>query len=911
MSGITTGIGLVSGLPIADIVDQLMGIEARPKQRVEFRNEQLKEQREVLKDINTKLLSLKLNAAKLTLPTGFKQTQATSSNESVLSITSGAAAVQGNYSFIVNRLVQAQQTITRGFAEANNTPVAPAGGTLTFERGEARLDSTTLLSQLNGGAGIARGLIRITDGSGASATIDLRSVATVNDVLEKINSTAGISVFADVDGDRLRITDVSGQSTSNLIVGDVGTTGTASSLGIAASTTTGSITGSVINSVGEGTLLSSLNDANGIRQKRGVADFRIALGGGNYDINLDGASTIGDVIRRIEDATGGAVTGGATPDGVSLRLTGPAGFTVAAVNGSQAAEDLGILGAADGSGNIDGRRLLAGINSKLLRNLQGGNGVSLGTMSITNRAGATTSVNLAGAQSVSEVLERINDAGAGVRASLNAAGNGIQLTDTSGGAGSLTIGGADDLGLTGTHTGSTVNGGNLQFKYISEGTRLDTLGISRGRFTITDSSGVTATIDLTQGDEQTLGDVISEINSKGLRVNARINDNGDGILIEDTGPGVVAMRIADLGSTTAADLNLVGEASAPGENIDGSFQKTIVLDGTESLRDIATKITEAKLGLSASIISDGSAGTPFRLSISAKTPGTAGAFVFDDGGIGLNPTNLAEAQDAVVFYGSSDPARALVITSKTNTIKGLIPGTTIDLKSTSSEPVQVTVSADQGAMVEAVQSFIESFNAVTTLINEVDAYDVETNTRGVLLGDPAVAAVRSNLFNMILRRNTDLTSRYNSLAQIGITVGANSQLELNEDRLRAALDTDIEAVEQLFKFRKTETDADGKVVTVARGIGVAIDEMLNRLTDPEFGPLTSRMNTLDTQVRINDRRIKDLDGVLEQKRMRLERQFQAMERALADMQNQAGAISGLQQIVANMRPPSRNNGGNR
>src|SRR5690606_19161113 len=112
----------------------------------------------------------------------------------------------------------------------------------------------------------------------------------------------------------------------------------------------------------------------------------------------------------------------------------------------------------------------------------------------------------------------------------------------------------------------------------------------------------------------------------------------------------------------------------------------------DTLQDVATKIQEADIGIAASVISDGSAGTPYRLSLSAKEAGTDGAFVFDDGGLGFNATTLAEAQDAVVFYGSSDPANALVITSTTNTAKGLIPGVTIDLKATSDEPVQVTVT---------------------------------------------------------------------------------------------------------------------------------------------------------------------------------------------------------------------------
>ena len=52
------------------------------------------------------------------------------------------------------------------------------------------------MRELNGGAGVQRGKIRITDRSGAVATIDLSFARTVDDVLQAINSNEDISVTA-------------------------------------------------------------------------------------------------------------------------------------------------------------------------------------------------------------------------------------------------------------------------------------------------------------------------------------------------------------------------------------------------------------------------------------------------------------------------------------------------------------------------------------------------------------------------------------------------------------------------------------------------------------------------------------------------------------------------------------------
>ncbi len=60
------------------------------------------------------------------------------------------------------------------------------------------VDAAASLSELRGGAGIARGKIQITDRSGASREVDLTRAFNVDDVLRQINSTTGIKVNAKV-----------------------------------------------------------------------------------------------------------------------------------------------------------------------------------------------------------------------------------------------------------------------------------------------------------------------------------------------------------------------------------------------------------------------------------------------------------------------------------------------------------------------------------------------------------------------------------------------------------------------------------------------------------------------------------------------------------------------------------------
>lgn len=911
MGQVTSGVGLISGINTADLIDQLISIESRPKQLIENRNTKLTTRQVALQDVSAKLLSLKLSADNLSLATTFNATTAASSNPTVVTASSASSAPPGVYTFTVDRLVSSQQVITRGFADADSE--ALGAGTLSFEFGNARLDADTSLSRLNGGEGVARGRIRVTDRSGASAIVDLTRALSVNDVLDAINNATGINVTASIDGDGLKLTDNTGLTVSALAVAEVGTTGTAAALGLNQASVGATLTGASINTLGSDSLLADLNDGNGVRIAGVGDDLQISRRDGtSFNVNLSGSKTLGDVITKINTASGGNVTASVNAQGTGLRLLDSSAsngstFAVAAANGSQSAADLGILGSA-AADEISGGRLVAGLNSRLLSNLQGGQGVGLGTIRLTNRSGVATDVDLSGASSVADVLSLINNSGAGVTASVNRAGNGIRLADSSGATASNLIvadvsgTAAADLGLDQSVAAGALDSGNLQFRYLSDATRLTALnggaGVARGKISVTDSNGVTAEVNLSSTAITTVNDVIEAINAAGIAVNARINDNGDGILLEDTGSGATALKVAEVDSTTAANLGLLGTATVAGEDLNGSFEKTITLSGAETLTDVAKLINDAGLKIKASVINDGSGSSPYRLSLLGSSGGRAGAFVFDDGGLDFEADVLAQAQDAVVFYGSSDPAKAVAITSTTNTLTTLIPGATVNLISESDSPVTVNISRDDAAVTTAIKKFVESFNGVISTINKYDTYNPDTKVAGVLLGDPTLQQIRAPLYRLLNSRSGDVQTQFRSLAEVGLKVSSTSTISFDETKLTAAIAKDRAAVVNLFTFKQTETNSEGKTVTTAAGLGVRISELLSNLTDSSTGLVQGSIDAISDQIELNKKSIERWDGLLAAKKLILQTKFTAMETALAKLQSQGSALSSLSGLAA-------------
>lgn len=99
--------GLVTGMPTADLVEQLLAIERRPMVQMQQRKDVLSKQRDAWRDINSRLNTLRERMASLRTDKLFVSRAATASNESVLDVSAGSKAVSGSYEIEVVQLAKA------------------------------------------------------------------------------------------------------------------------------------------------------------------------------------------------------------------------------------------------------------------------------------------------------------------------------------------------------------------------------------------------------------------------------------------------------------------------------------------------------------------------------------------------------------------------------------------------------------------------------------------------------------------------------------------------------------------------------------------------------------------------------------------------------------------------------------
>jgi flagellar hook-associated protein 2 len=850
MGRITSGVGLASGINSSSIIDQLMQLEERPKVNLQTRIDNQGKKKAAYTDLQLKLTSLRLFGTSIKKPQTFRNANVNSSDEGIITGTASTGAAAGSYRLSVARLVTAQQGISKSFADHDTTRVG--AGTMTLELGGGDLNTPTPLDELNGGDGIRRGQFRITDRSGESTIIDTSDAVTIEDVLKKINTSLDISVKASIANNGIVLTDTTGRTVNNLRIQDIGDGHSAEDLGLVADTATNTISGTQIGTLALTTSLNELNDGRGITFAATGPDMTLTMAdGSDVAVTLTGATSVGDVISKINTALGSKGAASIASGGRGLQITdltadytdpdNPVGspMTIVATNGT-AASALGLVGTADAStGAKVGSSVTAGLNGTLISSLNGGSGLSLGTIKIRDRAGTERDINLAGSETINDILDRINTSGLDVLAEVKPGANGISLTDQTGAAGNLVIsnvgGGTTAEALFGATltfppdgAHKTITGVNLQKAWFTGSTLLADLnggkGVPEGKFKITDSAGKTKTITIDPAKDATVGDLMEKINNAtpAVGVTASINANGDGLLLTDTAGGGTFAKIEDLNNgTTAKSLNILGTFTST--TLNGSWEKTIAISATDTLDKVQTKINELNWGVSASIINDGSGSSPYRLSLTSVNTGRAGRVVFSSGAVNLGERVLVEAQDAAVFVGSDSGSQPLLITSSSNVVSGAIRGVTLNLNGVSKEPVSVNIARNVDNVVEQAGKFVENFNALIVQLKEYTKFDSTTNTRGTLLGDPTAQSVESELFGMLNTVGNE-SGKYRIASDVGLRVGADGQVEFDESKFRAAYSDDPEAVTTLFTRAGGSMDSEYLLQDLNGGRGVRTAE---------------------------------------------------------------------------------------
>lgn len=358
-------------------------------------------------------------------------------------------------------------------------------------------------------------------------------------------------------------------------------------------------------------------------------------------------------------------------------------------------------------------------------------------------------------------------------------------------------------------------------------------------------------IQVVSGDSLT--SIATKINNAGAGVTASILNGDDGqvflsltasetgaksrIHLSNIGSGTVLQTVLKLttGSETVRNAGTNSASSDRFSSADTSIGSlfnmssppsgTIQINGTnididfanDNLTTIASRINNAGIsGVSASVISENENGTThYRL----KITGDGGTPVFTDNNnllknLGVLQNNyqnqLVTAQDAEFTVDGVSFKRS------SNQVSNVIPGVNFTLLSadaTTPKQAVLTFNRDNESIKKTINDFVGAFNSMVDFLKQVASFDKDTLQTGILFGDSTVEIIRDTLVRQITNQVSGLDGTLRVLSQIGIQLGDDGKLKVDDTTLSSLLSSDPNGVGRLFHAHGTTTNPNIQFVS--------------------------------------------------------------------------------------------------
>ena len=291
----------------------------------------------------------------------------------------------------------------------------------------------------------------------------------------------------------------------------------------------------------------------------------------------------------------------------------------------------------------------------------------------------------------------------------------------------------------------------------------------------------------------------------------------DGVLSVDGGANQTFSSI-DVGQsiTLNAAAGTITAVMAGGLQT-GTVSGKNVSTGDGSLGTVVGNINAAGAGVTATAVQVGL--NTYRLQLTSNAAGAnngenidASAFNANVGGF----LTLTAAADALVTVGSGPGS--YTVTSTGNSLSGLLPGVTVNLKQQSAVPVTVTVNRDDAAIADKVQAMIDAANTVQDVISQLTKYDPTTKSASPLTGDASATHVMSALTNSVIGTVPGANPKSPGLA--GVSIDGTGKFTFDRTKFLKAFDADPAGVTRLFAQGGT-ADNNGVEFTSAGDRAVA------------------------------------------------------------------------------------------
>ncbi|MCR4299350.1 MAG: flagellar filament capping protein FliD [Gallionella sp.] len=246
----------------------------------------------------------------------------------------------------------------------------------------------------------------------------------------------------------------------------------------------------------------------------------------------------------------------------------------------------------------------------------------------------------------------------------------------------------------------------------------------------------------------------------------------------------------------------------------GSGTKSVTIDSTNnSLQGIRDAINTAQMGVTATIINDGS-GTPYRLALSSDSNGTSNSLKISVSGdaavsslLAHDPAGTQNLAETVTAQNADFKVNGVAVSKTSNTVSDVIQGVTLTLNKITTSPATLTVARDTAAVSSSINSFVKTYNDLATTLKNSSAYDPVAKQGAILQGDATVRSLQSQLRSMLSTSVTGTSGVLTTLSDVGVSFQKDGTLALNQTKLDSVMTSNFSDIASLFASVGKATDS--------------------------------------------------------------------------------------------------------
>ncbi|MDQ1925010.1 flagellar filament capping protein FliD [Massilia pseudoviolaceinigra] len=280
------------------------------------------------------------------------------------------------------------------------------------------------------------------------------------------------------------------------------------------------------------------------------------------------------------------------------------------------------------------------------------------------------------------------------------------------------------------------------------------------------------------------------------------------------GSGAATTLTFEFGSITGGVLANGAYTGATFDQDATRSARTVTLDSSNnSLQGIRDAINKANVGVTATIISDGSA-SPNRLVLTSAQTGETSSMRIGVSGDPAIGSLLGYAADGTQNMTQNSAAQntklsinGVAISSPSNNVSEAIQGVTISALKVGTSTVNIT--SDSAGAKTAINSFIKSYNELNSTIAGLTTAPKASEGKGagVLLGDATTRNLQSSLRKMFFTPVPGMDGDISSLSQLGVSFQPDGSLKLDSGKLQKAIDTNLDDVSKLLSTVGSTSDS--------------------------------------------------------------------------------------------------------